>query len=90
VVILRSYRSHTRADSRFRRSLFYARGGEPLLLQNPLPERRCPSCQNLMPLLACIGDRNGSEHGFVDNDFVQMLFYFCAPCTVVVSENQTD
>jgi hypothetical protein len=65
-------------------------GGEPLLLQNPLPERRCPSCQNLMPLLACIGDRNGSEHGFVDNDFVQMLFYFCAPCTVVISENQTD
>ena len=33
---------------------------------------------------------NGSEHGFVDSDFAQVFFYFCAPCAEVVAENQTD
>jgi len=43
-----------------------------------------------MPLLAMIGNRNGSERGFTGNDFVQMLFFFCVACSVVTAENVTD
>jgi len=65
-------------------------GGEPRLLQWPLHRFECPECRRMMPLLAMIGNRNGSERGFTGNDFVQMLFFFCVACSVVTAENVTD
>ena len=50
-------------------------GGEPRLMQWPLPEYLCPICGGSMPLLAAVGDENGSARGFTGNEFVQMIFF---------------
>lgn len=65
-------------------------GGEPRLLQWPLPPYTCPVCRGPMPLLASIGNENGSAIGFTDNEFVQTLFFLCNACTVVTAYNMCD
>ena len=65
-------------------------GGEPRLMQWPLPQRTCPECGEAMPLLAAIGDENGTSRGFTGNPFVQLLYFFCVPCGAVTTYNITD
>ena len=65
-------------------------GGEPRLLQWPLPPYTCPACGGPMPLLASIGNENGSAIGFTDNEFVQTLFFLCNACTVFTAYNMCD
>jgi hypothetical protein len=65
-------------------------GGEPRLMQWPLAPRLCEICGGSMPLLASIGNQNGSARGFTDNDFVQTIFLLCNTCTVVTAYNLTD
>ena len=65
-------------------------GGEPRLMQWPLPQRTCPECGEAMPLLAAIGDENGTSRGFSGNPFVQLLYFFCVPCGAVTTYNITD
>jgi len=65
-------------------------GGEPRLLQWPLPPRLCPVCRDSMPMLAAVGNTNGTPRGLFGNDFVQLLFYYCIACAVVTAINLTD
>lgn len=65
-------------------------GGEPRLMQWPLPQRTCPECGEAMPLLAAIGDVNGTSRGFTGNPFVQLIYFFCVPCGAVTTYNITD
>lgn len=65
-------------------------GGEPRLMQWPLPQRTCPECGEAMPLLATIGDENGTPRGFTGNPFVQLLYFFCVPCGTVTVYNIAD
>lgn len=65
-------------------------GGQPRLMQWPLASCSCPSCGAQMPLLAAIGNENASPRGFTDNAFVQMLFFLCAPCSIVTGYNICD
>lgn len=65
-------------------------GGEPRLMQYPIAGYKCPVCKKTTRLLATIGNDNGSEQGFAGNNFVQMLFYFCDSCSVVIADNITD
>lgn len=65
-------------------------GGEPRLMQWPLTPYTCPACGGSMPLLASIGNENGSAIGFTDNEFVQTLFFLCNACTVVTAYNMCD
>lgn len=61
-------------------------GGEPYLVQkNPDYQTdewskemlTCLKCGKLMSFLAAIGDKTRSKIGFVDNDFVQVIFNYC-------------
>ncbi len=67
-------------------------GGEPYLVQgfNRDLEILCSLCKEAIPILAAIGDQSGSEQGFVDNEFVQVLFHYCVPCGVVKAYNECD
>lgn len=65
-------------------------GGEPRLMQWPPTPSTCPACGASMPLLASIGNENGSAIGFTDNQFVQTLFFLCDTCTVVTAYNMCD
>jgi len=65
-------------------------GGEPRLMQWPVPVFDCPKCGAGMPILAAVGDDNGSPLGMTGNQFVQVLFYFCRACAVVAAVNITD
>jgi hypothetical protein len=65
-------------------------GGEPRLMQWPVPVFDCPKCGAGMPLLAVAGHDNGSPLGMTGNQFVQVLFYFCSACAVVAAVNITD
>jgi hypothetical protein len=65
-------------------------GGEPRLMQWPLHSCLCTVCGGSMPLLASIGDENGSARGFTGNDFVQTIFFLCNECTVITAYNLTD
>lgn len=66
-------------------------GGEPLLLQGLDDFRpRCPVCKDWMPHLACIGNASLAPKGFVDCDYVQVLFSLCRACGIVSAVNRTD
>lgn len=65
-------------------------GGEPYFSQGDMDELYCPSCNNQMPFLATIGDKSWSEIGFVDNEYVQVVYYLCQKCAVVAALQQCD
>lgn len=73
-------------------------GGEPYLVQqNPDYQHQvlrewvtCPICHRIMPFLAAIGDKTVNRKGFTGNEYVQVLFHYCACDHVVSAFNQCD
>jgi len=50
----------------------------------------CPLCARTMHFLATIADKNPDPLGFVDNAFVQVVFFYCARCGVVGCRQECD
>jgi hypothetical protein len=72
-------------------SPFHQVGGEPYLVQkNPGHRGKCPTCHATAPFLAAVADDNPHDDGFVGNEFVQVLFFYCRACRVVIAWNQCD
>src|SRR6266571_7451534 len=66
-------------------------GGEPLLLQQDTEYRvECPVCGEPMPFLANIGADCLDPRGFVDDEFVQVLYHYCPGCQAVAAFNEAD
>jgi hypothetical protein len=63
--------------------------GEPYLVNSPR-EITCPVCQGEMPIYASASDETMSERGFVQSNFVQVLFHLCASCAVVTAYQLAD
>jgi hypothetical protein len=63
--------------------------GEPYLVNSPR-EVTCPVCQGEMPIYASASDETMSERGFVQSNFVQVLFHLCASCAVVTAYQMAD
>lgn len=64
-------------------------GGIPYSFHNER-DMACPRCDRQMPFLASIGDRSGTDRGFVECDFVQVLFHYCRGCRTVGVFQETD
>ena len=73
-------------------------GGEPYLIQQD-PDYHlgihgdlvtCPICSQTMNFLAAIGDKSLGDIGFVDNEFVQVLFHYCFRDHVISAFQQCD
>jgi hypothetical protein len=64
-------------------------GGEPFLIQGTR-EIKCKLCKKAMPLLAAISDEAPKGGHFTGNSFVQVLFHFCKPCSVIGAYQQCD
>ncbi len=65
-------------------------GGEPYLLQGEIDDLACPTCNQQMPFLAAICDDNGDQRGFVGNDYVQIIYYYCEKCNVIGAMQESD
>lgn len=66
-------------------------GGEPYLVQLDTEyEMLCPGCGKHMPFLYAAGDDCLDPRGFVDNQFVQVIFHLCRACGIVSCFNQCD
>ena len=67
-------------------------GGEPYFLQGYPAATPCPQCKDHMYFLAAFGNDtlNGSKQGFVNNDFVQLIYEICPSCTIVAVNNYAD
>jgi hypothetical protein len=62
-------------------------GGMPFLLNSNI-NKYCYVCGQEMLLTASIGNNCfSSSNGFFGNDFVQLVFFTCAPCKVVSALN---
>jgi hypothetical protein len=64
-------------------------GGEPYLVQ-AIDRPHCQRCTAEMPFLAALADSNLGERGFVENDFVQVLYHLCRPCQVIVAYQASE
>jgi len=66
-------------------------GGTPYLLQGEIEPKRCIVCGEEMPVIASIGNEAYSdERGFFGEDFVQIVYWCCAPCQVISARNFAD
>lgn len=66
-------------------------GGEPYLVNPEAAGKNCPVCGREMLEVASIGNDSYSENcGFSGNDFVQVLYWACAPCRVISARNFCD
>jgi hypothetical protein len=67
-------------------------GGEPYLVQHDweCTSLTCPVCHREMSFLASIGDDAVLPRGFVENDFVQVLYSYCSLCHVVGAIHTCD
>lgn len=65
-------------------------GGEPYLVQKELRNLSCPACSKPLVFFANLGDKAGDPRGFVDNDYVQMIFLVCKHCAILASYQQCD
>jgi hypothetical protein len=65
-------------------------GGEPYLVQPGMGAMVCPKCKVELPLLATIGDDTVDGRGFTGNDYVQVLYFLCANCSVVTAYQTCD
>ena len=64
-------------------------GGEPYFVQKP-EVLSCPECGKDMSFFASIGNNNGHNIGFVDNDYVQVVYQICKDCCIFGVYNICD
>ncbi len=64
-------------------------GGEPYFVQKP-DVLSCPGCGKEMSFFASIGNYNGQEKGFFDNDYMQVIYQICKACCVIGAYNICD
>ncbi len=65
-------------------------GGEPWSVQGAFPPLVCSACELPMRFLAAIADDCTDPRGFVDNAYVQTLFFLCRDCRVIAATQQCD
>lgn len=63
--------------------------GEPYLVNSPR-EVECPICGKAMCIYASASDETMSAQGFVNSNFVQVLFHLCAKCATVTAYQLAD
>jgi hypothetical protein len=69
-------------------------GGEPYLVNgDTYGPVICPSCGGAMPLLASLGTKCTDPRGMLIteiNNYVQVIYHYCAPCSMVAALNEED
>lgn len=65
-------------------------GGAPYLVQGDREPGPCPQCGEPMPVLASASSESGSERGFVDDPFTQVVFEYCSSCRIVSATHESD
>lgn len=63
--------------------------GEPYFVNSPR-EATCPACRRVMPIYTSACDETMSDRGFVNSNFVQVLFHLCAACAIVTAYQLAD
>jgi hypothetical protein len=65
-------------------------GGEPYLVQQELEILNCCSCDTPMQFFAAVANNCTDRRGFVGNDYVQVIFYFCRNCDILCATQMCD
>lgn len=66
-------------------------GGKPYLLNPADAEATCPLCGTAMPIFATVADESGiPEQPFFGNEYVQLVYFLCAPCRVLTARNVAE
>lgn len=65
-------------------------GGEPYLVQKELEKVHCCLCNAPMHFFASVANNCTDRRGFVGNDYVQVIFYFCKTCDVLCAIQMCD
>lgn len=65
-------------------------GGEPYLVQREFDKVHCCLCNTSMCFFAAVANNCTDNRGFIGNDYVQVIFYFCKSCDVLCAIQMCD
>ena len=65
-------------------------GGEPCLVQMEFDKINCPKCKSEMQFIVSIADDCIDDRGFVENEYVQVLYYYCKDCCMIGAIQHSD